>query len=103
MQCIVLLCSAYARDLTDMFRWRSFLHDNTYFATAQKKYAYIYDRDGVELHCLKKHGRPAKLEFLPHHFLLATTVRTLNRRHLRYCTVTDCRASTKCYRPKQEA
>ncbi|KAJ5495966.1 U3 small nucleolar RNA-associated protein 7 [Penicillium diatomitis] len=50
-------------------RW---LHNNQFFAVAQKKYVYIYDQNGVELHCLKKHLEPLFLEFLPYHFLLTS-------------------------------
>ncbi|KAG9454768.1 hypothetical protein H6P81_007672 [Aristolochia fimbriata] len=50
-----------------------FLHNELFFAAAQKKYAYIYNRDGTELHCLKEHGPPLKLQFLKNHFLLAST------------------------------
>lgn len=52
-------------------RW---LHNDQFFAVAQKKYVYIYDHNGVELHCLTKHVEPLYLEFLPYHFLLASAV-----------------------------
>ncbi len=52
----------------------SFLQDHSHYAVAQKKYVFIYDRDGVELHRLKAHVEPTRLEFLPFHWLLATVV-----------------------------
>ena len=52
----------------------SFLLDHSQYAVAQKKYVFIYDRDGVELHRLKSHIEPTCLEFLPFHWLLATVV-----------------------------
>ena len=54
-----------------------FLQDHSQYAVAQKKYVFIYDRDGVELHRLKSHVEPTCLEFLPFHWLLATVVGNL--------------------------
>lgn len=50
----------------------TFLHNELFFAAAQKKYVYIYDKRGLEVHCLREHVEPAALEFLPHHFLLTS-------------------------------
>lgn len=46
--------------------------DNQFFAVAQKKYTFIYDKDGTEVHKLKKHIGALHLEYLPFHFLLAS-------------------------------
>ena len=54
----------------------SFLHDFTMYAVAQRKYVYIYDQHGVELHCLRHHIEPTRIEFLPYHFLMVSTGRT---------------------------
>lgn len=54
----------------------SFLHDHTMFAVAQRKYCYIYDNKGVELHCLRHHIEPTRVEFLPFHFLMVTAGKT---------------------------
>ncbi len=49
-----------------------YLHNETLFAVAQQKYTYIYDQKGVEIHCMKRHERPMKLDYLPYHFLLTS-------------------------------
>lgn len=57
--------------LNETVRDATWLHNDQYFAVAQKKYTYIYDHAGVEIHCLKKYVETTHLEFLPYHFLLA--------------------------------
>ncbi|KAF2190661.1 BING4CT-domain-containing protein [Zopfia rhizophila CBS 207.26] len=58
--------------LGETVRDAKWLHNNQSFAVAQKKCVYIYARDGVEIHQLKKHVEATHLEFLPYHFLLAS-------------------------------
>ncbi|KAI9501477.1 WD40-repeat-containing domain protein [Coemansia spiralis] len=63
-------CEFHVRETIRDVSW---LHNEGLFAVAQKKFAYIYDSTGAEVHCLQKHVEPTKLGFLPYHFLLAST------------------------------
>lgn len=47
-----------------------YFHNDQFFAVAQKKYTFIYDQLGTELHRLKQHVEHTLLDFLPYHFLL---------------------------------
>ncbi|KAL9270200.1 putative U3 small nucleolar RNA-associated protein 7 [Drosera capensis] len=50
----------------------AFLHNQEFFATAQKKYPYVYNNRGTEIHCLKEHGAVTRLQFLKNQNLIAT-------------------------------
>lgn len=53
-----------------------FLQNEQYFAVAQKKYTFIYDHEGTEVHRMKQHIEVKHMEFLPYHYLLATAGNT---------------------------
>lgn len=82
-------------NLGETARTAKWLHNNQYFAVAQRKHVYVYDQDGVEIHRLGNHREVTResyyrranvvllrstnqfvsdMEFLPYHFLLATIV-----------------------------
>ncbi|KAF9083542.1 Small subunit (SSU) processome component [Mortierella sp. GBA35] len=62
-------CELQLRETVRDVTW---LHNETMFAVAQKKYVYIYDKQGTEIHCLRNHIEVNKLDFLPYHFLLTS-------------------------------
>lgn len=64
-----LTCEFHVKQL---IRDVKFMHNQNMFAVAQKKHLYIYDSNGIELHCMKDHVEPNFLEFLPYHFLLVS-------------------------------
>ncbi|ODV59237.1 Utp7p [Ascoidea rubescens DSM 1968] len=53
-----------------------YFHNEQYFAVAQKKYTFVYNKEGVELHRLSQHIEATSLDFLPYHFLLVSAGNT---------------------------
>jgi U3 small nucleolar RNA-associated protein 7 len=61
-----------------------FLHNHTMFAVAQKRFTYIYDSAGTELHCIRPLIDCTRLDFLPYHYLLTAVG---NAGYLKYLDV----------------
>ena len=64
-----IFVNEYVSDIT-------FLHNSSMYAVAQKNTVFVYDNQGIELHKLSDHIEARQLEFLPHHYLLASTGNT---------------------------
>ena len=64
-----MLCEVQVRERVNDI---CILHNELFFAAAQKKYMYIYDRTGAEVHCCREHLEPMTVDFLPNHFLIVS-------------------------------
>lgn len=62
--------------LKDKVSDATFLVDHTMTAVAQKKYVYMYTKEGTEMHILSKLANMDRLGYLPKHMLLAATSST---------------------------
>lgn len=62
-------CEIQVRETVRDATW---LHNDSFFATAQKKNVFIYDSGGAEVHRLKDHVDVQRLDFLRYHFLLVS-------------------------------
>ena len=58
-----------------LIRW---YHNELFFAVAQKQWTYVYDNQGLEVHCLKMLDNALQLQFLPYHFLLVASVNLIS-------------------------
>lgn len=62
----------FETDVKDEIRDALYLHNECLLATAQKESVFIYNNQGVEVHCIREHRHVIKMEYLFYHFLLCT-------------------------------
>lgn len=60
------------RQLHDRIFDGTFLHSGDFYALAQEKAIYIYDKSGVEIHVIRDAKEVRSMKFLQDHFLLAS-------------------------------
>lgn len=92
-----LLCEFQTKQLV---RDVHFLQDHNMFAVAQKKYLYIYDSQGIELHQMRDHLEPSILEYLPYHYLLCSASKL---GFLKYLDITCGKEVAECKTRRGEA
>ena len=68
-----LLSEIHSRETIRDVSW---LHNESLYAVAQKKFTFIYDNQGVEIHALKDFIDMTRLEYLNWHFLLVGSGKT---------------------------
>ena len=85
---------------TQLVRDVHFLQHQNMFAVAQKKYLYIYDSQGIELHQLRDVIEPSILEYLPYHYLLCSASKL---GFLKYLDITCGKEVAECKTRRGEA
>ncbi|KAI5168398.1 U3 small nucleolar RNA-associated protein 7 [Pancytospora epiphaga] len=82
--------------LEEEIRDAKWLHNEQYFACAQKSAVYVYNGSGSELHAVQSISSPRFLQFLPYHFLLAAYT---DKRRLNYLDTSTGKMSTEITLP----
>ncbi|KAM0672748.1 putative U3 small nucleolar RNA-associated protein 7 [Ordospora colligata] len=62
-------------DLNEEVHDALYLHNERFIAVAQKNNVFIYDGQGVEIHCIRDNRGVYKMDYLPYHYLLTTVSR----------------------------
>lgn len=60
-------------NLNETVRAVQWLHNDQFFAVAQRKNTFIYDHQGIEVHKMKRQQEMSNLDFLPYHYLLVSS------------------------------
>ncbi|CAD26670.1 similarity to HYPOTHETICAL WD-REPEAT PROTEIN YER2_yeast [Encephalitozoon cuniculi GB-M1] len=86
-------------DVNEKIYDATYLHNEQFIAVAQKNNVFVYDGNGIEMHCVRENSGVFKMEYLPYHYLL---VAASDKGFLRYQDISTGKIVSQIYLRNRE-